>query len=383
MRETILTYKIKLKPQFTHKTKKRKKSDKHNKKKNKKWYEVRRKINKYIRVARKIAQYSIDNRKDKITTKTVNHLGKIPTTIANQIIRKYKNNFKCKKVTNVNLIIPLAPIERKMKDGTKKIYSNISHEQDVLYLKPLELRLKWFCPIEYTKINQVELNTDYCYITVTTNCVISRFYKNVIGVDVNVKHNLATVGNTDFKEVDYLGKGFVYKRAKYRFMRARYQRQDNLKRIKYMSNKEQRVMRDLNHKVSNKIIELAIQQKADIALEDLTGIREAPNRSKLFRTFLNSWGFYQLRQFIEYKSDWNGIDVFAIDPAYTSQDCSRCGARNKCSGKAYKCKKCGLKIHRDENASYNIADRGYAMRATIYKHGNRVKPDSNVALIRD
>jgi putative transposase len=147
--------------------------------------------------------------------------------------------------------------------------------------------------------------------------------------------------------------------------------------------RKQRVIRDLNHKVSNKIIELAIQQKADIALEDLTGVREAPNRSKLFRTFLNSWRFYQLRQFIEYKANWNEIDIFAIDPGYTSQDCSSCGARTKCKGKAYTCKKCGLKIHIDENASYNIADRGYAMRATIYKHGNRVKPDSNLALIRD
>jgi len=94
---------------------------------------------------------------------------------------------------------------------------------------------------------------------------------------------------------------------------------------------------------------------------------------------LNSWGFYQLRQYIEYKCELNGVEVFAIDPRYTSQDCSGCGSRTKCSGKAYTCKACGLKIHRDENASYNIANRGITAYNSIYT--SKIKRSSDSQLL--
>jgi len=344
MHESILTYKINLKRQIGRKSKKT-------------WYKVRRKINKYLRVAKRVAQYSIDHKKGRITSHTVKHLGKLPSCISNQIVRKYKNNPKCKKITNVNLIVPAC--------STTK-YPSITHSKEVLTIKPLKLSLVWHCPMEYTKINQIEINNEFCYITISTDNLLPRPFKSMIGVDVNVKHNLAAVGNPETKEVHYLGKGHIYKRAKYLAIRARWQRQGRTNRVKLMGKKEHRVMSDINHKVSSKILELAIQQKSDVSIEDLTGIRQAPNRSKGFKALLNSWGFYQLRQYIEYKCELNGVEVFAIDPRYTSQDCSGCGSRTKCSGKAYQCKACGLQIHRDENASYNIADRGITEYNSIY-----------------
>ena len=58
-----------------------------------------------------------------------------------------------------------------------------------------------------------------------------------------------------------------------------------------------------------------------------------------------------------YKAKVEGITVLLVDPKYTSQDCSFCNSRYKCNGKRYKCRSCKREIHRDINASFNIANR--------------------------
>ena len=337
MVSSLLTYRLDLRRTISKKSKKQ-------------WYKVRRKINKYLRVARRIADYSIQNRGEKITSKTVKHLGKIPSSIANQTVKKYKNNFKCKTASNVNLIVPAC--------STVK-YPSVTYDEisRVLTIKPLKLSLHWYCPIWFNKICQVELNNRYCYITVSVENHNKKEYKNKIGVDLNIKHNLATVGNPKTKEVNFLGKDFIYRRAKYKAIRQRWQKQGRLNKIKQMNNKEQRVMRNLNHQLSRDIINIAKKDKAIIAVENLKGIRQNAKSNRSFCWFLHSWAFYQLRQFLEYKTLLEGLEVVAVDPKYTSQDCSSCGERTKCNGKWYRCSHCHLEIHRDENASYNVAKR--------------------------
>ena len=72
----------------------------------------------------------------------------------------------------------------------------------------------------------------------------------------------------------------------------------------------------------------------------------------------SQWAFYQLMQFIRYKAALLGIPVIEVNPAYTSQDCSRCEQRNTPNGKSYVCEHCGHKDHRDANAAFNIGVRG-------------------------
>ena len=56
----------------------------------------------------------------------------------------------------------------------------------------------------------------------------------------------------------------------------------------------------------------------------------------------------------------NGVLFTKINPAYTSQTCSSCGAIDKTNrkGESYQCKVCGINIDADYNASINILRRG-------------------------
>jgi putative transposase len=67
---------------------------------------------------------------------------------------------------------------------------------------------------------------------------------------------------------------------------------------------------------------------------------------------------------LKYKAENADKSVVEVNPAYTSQDCSGCGARVKkdLSERVHKCK-CGLILDGDENAAINIVAAGLAVLA--------------------
>jgi putative transposase len=97
--------------------------------------------------------------------------------------------------------------------------------------------------------------------------------------------------------------------------------------LQRLSGNERRFQTHENHVISKTIIKQALASNAIVAIEDLTGIRDRTNqmpRSKTERRRSNSWAFYQLRQFLEYKGLGAGVQVIAINPRYTSQTCHQC-----------------------------------------------------------
>ena len=67
-----------------------------------------------------------------------------------------------------------------------------------------------------------------------------------------------------------------------------------------------------------------------------------------------SWSLFF--SILDFKAEEAGRSVIKVNPAYTSQDCSQCGHREKklLSTRIHKCNCCGLTINRDLNASINI-----------------------------
>ena len=64
---------------------------------------------------------------------------------------------------------------------------------------------------------------------------------------------------------------------------------------------------------------------------------------------------------LEYKAKWNGNNFLKVNPAYTSQDCLRCGHRsrnNRKSQSKFECESCGHTANADLNASQVIKRRG-------------------------
>jgi putative transposase len=111
---------------------------------------------------------------------------------------------------------------------------------------------------------------------------------------------------------------------------------------------------DFAHQHSRHIID----QFDLIAVEDLAVNRMMHNHCLAKSISDAAWS--QFASLLSYKAAWAGRKYVAVNPAYTSQDCSQCGHRQKLSlsDRTYTCPCCGLVLDRDFNASLNILRLG-------------------------
>jgi IS605 OrfB family transposase len=127
--------------------------------------------------------------------------------------------------------------------------------------------------------------------------------------------------------------------------------------LKRLSGRERRHMTHINHVISRRIVNKAMETQRGIALEDLTGIRQRTKVRKAHRYGQQSWAFYQLRTFIGYKSVDGGVPQWAVNPAGTSKDCHLCGEPGQRDGLLFRCATHGI-MDADWNAACNISLRG-------------------------
>jgi IS605 OrfB family transposase len=177
-----------------------------------------------------------------------------------------------------------------------------------------------------------------------------------IGVDLGIK-NLAF----DSDGIQYSGNKVNALRKRHAKLRAKLQSKGtkSAKRLlKKRKRKEFRFAKDVNHVISKKIVAKATDTGRGIALENLEGIRSGTVVRKKQRRQHNSWGFYQLRKFIEYKGKIAGILVRLIDPRNTSRTCPECGCvdkHNRKSQSKFSCINCGFSSIADYVAAINIS----------------------------
>ena len=190
------------------------------------------------------------------------------------------------------------------------------------------------------------------------NEIKNQEYNNILGIDHNCgfRRHILNCANLKTGEVLNLGKNCPKIRNKYLKKR---------KSQKIKNNKEKRIMKDFDHKISRIVVNYALKKKLKIVVENLKGIRKNAKKRKGSKTknrIVNSWSFYRLQSFIEYKSKELGIPYEKVNPHYTSQECSYCGIignRNKdkfrCNNRH--CKKYNIYRHADINAVFNVGKR--------------------------
>ncbi|WP_425057662.1 IS200/IS605 family transposase ISClte2 [Sporomusa carbonis] len=176
----------------------------------------------------------------------------------------------------------------------------------------------------------------------------------VMGVDLGLK--IPAVAVVEGGKTKFVGNGRQNKfiKRKHHSVRRKLGKLKKLKAIEKRHNKEQRWMKDQDHKISRKIVNFGKENQVSvIRLEKLSGIRQTARTSRKNEKNLHVWSFYRLAQYIEYKATLAGIKVEYVNPKHTSQKCPKCGELNKANDRKYKCG-CGYKAHRDRVGAINI-----------------------------
>ncbi|HDL15426.1 MAG TPA: transposase, partial [Euryarchaeota archaeon] len=153
--------------------------------------------------ARQVAKIALKTRTR--SSADVRHIG-LKSMIANQILRKYANNLKAKHITKVVLTVPNQGI-------------TINKESMEICIPSLKLNLKYQFSNDFEKVNQIEIDKEYAFISVSLPDVEGYKTENYIGVDLNTTGHCAVVGNPTTGKVFKMGKMAYHIHKKYQNIR--------------------------------------------------------------------------------------------------------------------------------------------------------------------
>ena len=313
--------------------------------------------------AKEIAEYAIIHKV--FSSSSVKHIG-LKAMISNQILRKYGRNKTIKKVHSIKLIVP-----------SQGIFYNKNSKR--INIPCLKLNFDFSNTPSIIKINQIEIDNEYFYVCCEVEDEQQYISNKYIGVDRNATSHIAvcSVGNKVIK----LGKNAFHTHRKYKNIRKTFQKLKKFGLIKQLGKRESNIVKDINHKISKKIVELAKTNGMGIKLEDLKGIKKNKKNSHQLNDIISNWSFYQLGSFIQYKAKLHGVPVVFINPYNTSKICSRCGVIGDRNKKLFKClsSSCRHVDHADANASFNIAAAYGKIKKTFSKKDGRLLKASDLS----
>jgi len=137
---------------------------------------------------------------------------------------------------------------------------------------------------------------------------------------------------------------------------------DDTKKIKKLARVRGNKVHDKMHQASRRIIDHCIEHGAGtIYIGYNPGWKDGIHIGHRGNQNFVQVPFLKLIKQIEYKAALAGISVHRVNEAFTSQACSRCGARRKANRVhrgLYVCSRCGIIINADINAARNIKEKG-------------------------
>lgn len=340
-------------------------------------------MNKYISTVNSLISVATSGTSiSKYTTADVN--ASLPSALTNQCIRDAKSivnkyNKDCRKASaknkklarqrsNITIKEPIVPVLKRpccyVNNQNFKIRDNCIEFPVLINGKSKRISIRTSMT---DKQKQIFANTKFgtMRIVYKDNKIVAQIvYEvaepgytddgNVMGVDLGIK--CPAVSYISDGSVKFYGNGRKnkYMRRHYKYLRKKLGKDKKTDAIKRINNKEQRIMKDIDHKLSREIVNTATAHGVSvIKMEQLANIRSTTRTSRKNNHSLHTWSFYRLAQFIEYKAKLAGIKVEYVNPAYTSQKCPVCGNVHHANDRKYICK-CGFHTHRDILGAMNI-----------------------------
>lgn len=186
-----------------------------------------------------------------------------------------------------------------------------------------------------------------------------REVKNAIGIDMGLEKLLTVSDGSIFNNQRFLKTSERMRKRRQRTLSRKKKGSHNRKKARVKLAIEDRKIEnrrnDYLHKVSHDISE-----KADIIVFENLNIENMLKNHHLAKSILDaSWG--KLVQYTRYKVEETGGELVLVNPMYTSQTCSKCGAyaQKSLSDRIHICPNCGFVADRDWNASLNILKIGW------------------------
>jgi IS605 OrfB family transposase len=201
--------------------------------------------------------------------------------------------------------------------------------------------------------------------------------KNILGVDVNSKCFAVSVlsPNGNVLHQDYFGKDIWINRKKI-YERKSILQSNTDKGSEYAKKALIRTKRNEHNFVKNRIGEvvreitdMALRYNADISIENLK--RFSP-KGKNFNREVMRIPFFVFKKNLEQRCFDKNITLNIVDAWHTSKFCSNCGAVGKGHDSRnyalFRCKKCGVEVNSDRQASLNIAIKSLLERRGTTNH---------------
>ena len=134
---------------------------------------------------------------------------------------------------------------------------------------------------------------------------------------------------------------------------------DKIQRKKVGSKGFEKALLERDEFVNRTVKSLPFESTKTFVIEELKGLKNGRRFHKEFQAKFQRWTYPTLVKRIKLTSERLGVRVEEVNPAYTSQTCSRCGTKDKNSrkGEVFTCTSCGYESDADLNASVNISMR--------------------------
>jgi putative transposase len=178
-----------------------------------------------------------------------------------------------------------------------------------------------------------------------------------IGVDVGIHHLLATSEGVMVENPGWYREEQRHLRVLQRRVSRRMKGGSNRRKAVAQLRRQHERIANQRKDYLNKLAYGLIRRFDRIALEDLQ-IGNMAQIRHLSKSILDAgWGYFKTH--LMHKAAEAGREVILVAPAYTSQECSRCGARfeNLTLKVRWVHCGCGLSLDRDHNAALNILHR--------------------------